>query len=142
MSAVMLAASACTSARSTDPAASTPAASADESTEARPRLVAQGKGQFLRCKSCHALDAAAPPPFGGALGPHLEHIVGRPAASVEGFEYTDELRALDLVWDEETLDRWLQQPQAMVPGLCEPFTGLANPEHRAALIAYLKSPSD
>jgi cytochrome c2 len=142
MSAVMLAASACTGARSTDPAASTPAASADESTEARPRLVAQGKGQYLRCKSCHALDAAAPPPFGGALGPHLEDIVGREAASVEGFEFTEALQALDLVWDEETLDQWLEQPQAMVPAMCEPFTGMPNPEHRKALIAYLKNPND
>jgi cytochrome c len=106
------------------------------------RLVAQGRGQYLRCKSCHALDAAAPPPFGGALGPHLEDIVGREAASVEGFEYTEELQALDLVWDEETLDQWLEQPHAMVPAMCEPFMGLPNPEHRRALIAYLKTPND
>lgn len=119
-----------------------PVASAEDATEERQRLLADGKGQFLRCKSCHALDAAAPPPFGGALGPHLEAIVGRPAASVEGFEYTDELRALDLVWDEETLDQWLQEPQAMVPAMCEPFTGMADPEHRAALVAYLKTPND
>jgi cytochrome c len=135
-------AAACTIVRSTDPVPSTPAASADESNEDRQRLVAQGKRQFLRCNSCHALDASAPPPFGGALGPHLEDIVGRKAASVEGFEYTEELQALDLVWDEETLDQWLEQPHAMVPAMCEPFMGLPNPEHRRALIAYLKTPND
>ena len=56
-----------------------------------------GRSQFLHCNSRHVVDAAAPPPFGDSLGAHLEDIVGRPAASVEGFEYTDELAALDLV---------------------------------------------
>jgi len=140
ISAVLLAAAACASVRSTDPSPATPIGSADESVEARQRLVAKGRSQFLRCKSCHLVDADAPPPFGDSLGPHLEHIVGRPAASVEGFEYTEELQALDLVWDEETLDQWLEQPHEMVPAMCEPFMGLANPVHRQALIAYLKTP--
>jgi cytochrome c len=140
--AVLLAAAACASDRRSDPSPATPIASADESNEERQRLVAQGRGQYLRCKSCHTLDAAAPPPFGGALGPHLEDIVGREAASVEGFEYTETLQALDLVWDEETLDQWLEQPHEMVPGMCEPFMGLANPVHRQALIAYLKTPNN
>ena len=142
LSAVLLAVAACASERSAESSATTPIASADESNEERQRLVAQGRGQYLRCKSCHALDAAAPPPFGGALGPHLEDIVGRKAASAAGFAYTEELQALDLVWDEETLDLWLEQPQATVPAMCEPFMGLPNPEHRRALIAYLKTPND
>ncbi len=116
--------------------------SAEDSFESQTELVAEGRNQFLRCRSCHAVDAAAPPPFGGALGPHLEGIVGRPAASAEGFEYTDELKALDLVWDEETLDRWLEEPEAIMPTVCEPFTGLANPDYRKALSAYLKGPTD
>ena len=96
----------------------------------------------MHCNSCHEIDAAAPPPFGDSLGPHLEHIVGRQSASVEGFAYTEELQALDLVWDEETLDLWLQQSQALVPATCEPFMGIAKPEHRKALIAYLKNPAN
>ena len=142
LSAVLLAVAACASDRSAEPSATTSIATADESNEERQRLVAQGRGQYLRCKSCHALDAAAPPPFGGALGPHLQDIVGRKVASVEGFEYTEELQALDLVWDEETLDQWLERPHEMVPAMCEPFMGVPNPEHRRALIAYLKTPND
>jgi cytochrome c2 len=61
---------------------------------------------------------------------------------VEGFEYTETLQVLDLIWGEETLDRWLWQPQAMVPATCEPFMGMANPEHRQTLIAYLKTPNN
>lgn len=96
----------------------------------------------MRCNSCHAVDAAAPPPFGGSLGPHLENIVGRASASAENFAYTEQLRGLDLVWDEETLDRWLAQPDEMVPGMCETFDGMPDAEQRKALIAYLKNPSD
>ena len=114
------------------------AAPADPADEAR--LIRKGRSQFLHCNSCHVVDADAPPPFGDSLGPHLENIVGRPSASVAGFEYTEELQALNIVWDEQTLDEWLQQPQALVPGLCEPFMGMARPEHRKALIAYLKHP--
>ena len=110
------------------------------STDDSHRLVARGRSQFLHCNSCHVIDADAPPPFGDSLGPHLENIVGRKSASVEGFDYTEELKALNLVWDEQTLDQWLQEPQADVPGLCEPFMGMAKPEHRRALIAYLKNP--
>jgi cytochrome c len=52
------------------------------------------------------------------------------------------LQALDLVWDEEALDQWLERPQVMVPAMCEPFMGMANAEHRQALIEYLKTPND
>ncbi len=108
--------------------------------EAQQQLAARGKGQFVRCNSCHVVDQTAPQPFGDSLGPHLEGIVGRPFAAVEDFEYTQELQALDLVWDEETLDRWLEDPDIILPGMCETFMGMANPEHRKALIAYLKNP--
>ncbi|MDJ0699079.1 MAG: c-type cytochrome [Woeseiaceae bacterium] len=138
--AVLLVAAGCSSVRNTEPSSGALIASAAEADEAQQRLVKKGRSQFLHCNSCHVVDAAAPPPFGDSLGPHLEHIVGRVSASVEGFAYSEELQALDVVWDEETLDRWLQQPEAMVPAMCEPFMGMANPEHRKALIAYLKNP--
>ena len=73
-------------------------------------------------------------------GPHLEGIVGRRVASLPGFVYSDGLRSRDFVWDEARLDAFLQSPQATDPGMCLTFHGLANPEHRAALIAYLKDP--
>lgn len=141
-SAVLLAAVACASDPNTASSPAATAATADEFTESQQALIAGGKSQFLRCKSCHVVDAEAPPPFGDSLGPHLEDIVGRPAASVEGFEYTEALQTLDLVWDEQTLDQWLLHPHAMVPGMCEPFMGMDNPEHRQALIAYLKNPTN
>lgn len=142
ISAALLAAAACSNVRSTEPPPVGSVASASETGEPQQRLIAGGRSQFLHCNSCHVVDASAPQPFGDSLGPHLEQIVGRASASVEGFAYTEELRALDLVWDEETLDLWLQQPQALVPAMCEPFMGISNPEHRKALIAYLKNPAN
>lgn len=95
-----------------------------------------GKKRFLNCNGCHTVSADAPP----ELGPHLEGIVGRKAGTVEGFGYTPEFSALDLVWTEAELDRFLQDPQALVPELCMPFRGLRKPEDRAALIIWLKNP--
>lgn len=95
-----------------------------------------GKRHFIRCAGCHTVTAETRPGF----GPHLAGIVGRRVASVEGFEYTPALRAQDFVWTEERLDEWLKNPQAMVHDMCMPFTGLAKPEARAALIAFLKDP--
>ena len=136
----LLATSACSSLPRTDPSggdAATPVVG--DPIEDQRRLVARGRSQFLHCNSCHVVSESDPPPFGDNLGPHLENLIGRPAGSVDDFEYTEALQSLDLVWDEETLDQWLQAPQALVPDMCAPFDGIAKPEHRKALIAYLKA---
>ena len=96
-----------------------------------------GQRHFLRCIACHNMGAQDEP---ARIGPHLEAIVGRPAAAVEGYAYTDAVRALDFTWDEERLDRWLEQPQPMVPGMCLPFMGLPDPGDRRALIDYMAAP--
>jgi len=95
-----------------------------------------GKSIFLRCVACHTLDAAAPP----RMGPHLEAIVGRKAATVAGYDYSAAMRGQTFVWTEARLDKWLKRPQAMLPGVCMPFTGLARKQERKALITYLKRP--
>lgn len=102
----------------------------------RPTMADAGKKIFIRCVACHSVSAdAAPRP-----GPHLEGIVGRKVAALPDFNYTEAMRAQTFTWDEAQLDRWLKNPQADIPGLCLPFTGLAKPEDRHALIAYLKQP--
>ena len=103
----------------------------------QPPLAQAGKKHFIRCVACHSMSAEAPP----KLGPHLEGIVGREVASVEGFNYSDALRVQGFTWDEAQLDKWLTSPQADIPGLCLPFTGLAKAEERRAFIAYLKHPA-
>lgn len=107
-------------------------AAADERT-----LIEAGQRQWIRCSGCHAQSANAPPMF----GPHLEGIVGRRGGTVEGFTYTEPtLLAQSVVWDEAYLDAWLADPRAEYPTMCLAFHGLANPEVRRALIAFLKAP--
>jgi len=103
-------------------------------------LVSDGRSEFLHCNSCHALAADAPPPFGNDNGPHLEDLIGRTGAVIEGFAYTPELIAADLTWDIATLDQWLERPEEPVRGLCQPFAGIADADQRLALIAYLAFP--
>lgn len=110
------------------------AGQAQRAQSADQELLEKGKGQFLRCNACHALSAEDK----SLVGPHLEGIVGRQVASVAGFEYSQELSSQDFIWDEDRLAQWLERPQQLQPGLCLPFTGIAKPEARAALIDYLR----
>ncbi len=84
-----------------------------------------------RCSGCHALDA-------DKEGPRLRGVFGRKAGTVEGFPYSDELRKSDLVWDEATLERWLEDPMKMVPGTDMPFR-VPNATDRGLIVRYLKS---
>ncbi len=97
---------------------------------------ALGKRLFLRCVACHTVSAKAPP----KIGPHLQGIVGRKAGAVATFNYSAAMKSSKVVWNEATIDKWLQRPQAVVPGTTMAFAGLANPADRKALIQYLKKP--
>jgi cytochrome c len=99
---------------------------------------ARGQRVFQRCYSCHSVDPAEV----NLQGPNLAGILGRRAGTLPGFEYSDAMRGAGregLVWSEETLDRYVIDPQAMVPGTAMGPVRIANPADRADLIAYLKS---
>ena len=83
-----------------------------------------------RCAACHSLD------YNGA-GPAHRGVFGREAAQVPGFADADALKASHRVWDEASLDRWLADPEKLVPGQ---RMGVNVPEAvaRRDLIAYLK----
>lgn len=95
-----------------------------------------GQRAFQRCAACHSLradDASAP-------APTLTGVVGRRAAAVESFAYSDAMRTAGrrgLVWDEATLERYLADPEAIVPGTTMPFQGGTAAERRA-VIAWLR----
>lgn len=86
---------------------------------------------------CHSLEKGR-----AKLGPSLAGIVGRRAASLPNFEYSSGLKALDIVWTSENLDRWLQNPMDMVPGTMMSFPGIKGDEERKALIEYLAKQHD
>jgi cytochrome c len=92
-----------------------------------------GRGRVLferRCTGCHALDGlkAAPP---------LRGVFGKPVARNATYPYSDALKSARLSWDEATLDRWLTDPEAVVPGNDMSFR-LDNSAERADIVAYLK----
>lgn len=94
----------------------------------------KGETAFLLCRACHTGQP-------GAIGPDLAGVVGRTAGSDADFAaYSAGMKALhdqNLVWNDETLDEYLSNPGAMVPGSVMPATPDA--QQRADLIAYLKT---
>ena len=93
-----------------------------------------GEQTFGKCKSCHKIDG------NNATGPHLNGVVGRNHASVEGFKYSDAMLALKAeVWTPEAIFAFIKSPKAAIPGTKMGFAGLAKPEDRANLIAYLET---
>jgi len=84
-----------------------------------------------RCIACHSPDA-------NRVGPMHRGLFGRKAGSVAGYAYSKALKGTDFVWNEETLDKWLTNPQAFVPGQKMNFK-VASPQDRADVIAYLKT---
>ncbi|MGE5476057.1 MAG: c-type cytochrome [Bacteroidales bacterium] len=93
---------------------------------------AAGEKVFNQCKACHTIEAGK-----NRVGPSLHGVVGRPAGSVEGFQYSPAMKSSGLTWTPETLDKYLTDPKATVPGNKMAFAGLKKPEDRTNVIAYL-----
>jgi cytochrome c len=87
-----------------------------------------------QCGICHAVVAGQ-----NRIGPTLFGVVGRPAGSVPGFNYTADHKKLGLTWDAATLDKYLTNPRAMVPDTSMVYAGLKNDTERADLVAYLET---
>ena len=86
-----------------------------------------------QCATCHTTSLSD----ASRQGPPLVQIIGRQAGKVEGFHYSPGLAQAGLTWDEGTLDAWLTDPQAVVPGTIMAYRQ-AEAETRAAIITYLK----
>jgi len=90
---------------------------------------------FERCAGCHAVGNEA-----AKTGPSLNNVIGRPAATLEGFTYSPamlEAGQAGVVWDVETLSKFITKPRSVVNGSNMAFTGLRNPDDVASVIAYL-----
>ena len=90
-----------------------------------------GRSAFeKRCTGCHALDH-------DKEGPRLAGVVGRKAGAVSAFTYSDAVKKSTVVWTEAALDKWLTDPETVIPDNDMSFR-LNSPIERAAIIAFLK----
>jgi cytochrome c len=97
----------------------------------------RGERVFQRCFACHSVD---PNETAKLQGPSLYRIMGRPAGIIPGFEYSNAMRGqgtAGLVWDAATLDRYIADPEGVVPGTAMSAPPLRDEQERADLLAYL-----
>jgi cytochrome c len=90
------------------------------------------------CRTCHTTNEGD-----HRLGPSLYNVVGRSAGSLQGYGYSSAMAKAHIVWDEQNLDRYIENPDAVVPGNnMKPYSGISSPEERARVIAHLKAESE
>jgi cytochrome c len=90
----------------------------------------RGEQIYQSCQDCHSLDE-------NEVGPKHRGVFGRAAGTVPGYNYSPALKNSKIVWNEVTLDQWLTDPQAFVPGSKMAFR-LSSAKDRADVIEYLK----
>ncbi|HTT42699.1 MAG TPA: c-type cytochrome [Steroidobacteraceae bacterium] len=90
----------------------------------------RGQALYQACTGCHSVED-------NDIGPKHRGVVGRTAGSVPDYTYSPALKASGMVWSPANLDRWLANPQALVPG-AKMYFSVADAQARADLIAYLQ----
>ena len=94
---------------------------------------AAGGMAFQQCAECHS------PADSDGNGPGLKGVVGRRAGGKAGFIYSPAMAKATVTWDAATLDKFLADPRAVVPGTSMAYGGDDDAKDRADLIAYLKT---
>ena len=97
----------------------------------------RGERAFQRCFACHSVDPDEPAKL---EGPNLANVLGRPAAQLSGFAYSDAMRnaaAAGLIWDAATLNRYLADPDGLIAGTAMSAPPVRDAQERADLVAYL-----
>jgi cytochrome c len=94
-----------------------------------------GAQVFRACVACHTLQASA----GNRAGPSLYGLFGRRIASLPGYNYSEGLRHLDIVWTRETVAKLFEiGPAHYTPGTKMPEQRISAPEDREALVKFLE----
>jgi len=94
---------------------------------------ARGEARFQECAACHKLEAGA-----NEVGPSLHDVFMRKAGELADFRYSPAMKRSGIIWTAETLDKYIADPQALIPANRMPYAGMATAGDRADLIAYLQ----
>ena len=94
---------------------------------------AAGGMAFQQCAECHSPGAS------DGNGPGLKGVLGRKAGGKDGFIYSPAMKTSTVVWDDKTLDAFLKDPRAVVPGTTMAYGGDDDAKERADLVAFLKT---
>jgi cytochrome c len=85
------------------------------------------------CRTCHMVKEGD-----NRLGPNLYKVVGRKAGSLPNYGFSSAMKDPGFVWDEEKLDRFIANPDEVVPGNnMKPYSGLSSGDDRKKIIAFL-----
>ena len=103
-----------------------------------PALAQDDAGQIAfnnACRTCHTVREGD-----NRLGPSLSGVIGRKAGSLPSYNnYSESMKKADLVWDKNNLDRFIANPDQVVPGNnMKPYGGIASAEERTKIIEYLE----
>ena len=94
----------------------------------------QGQSVFAHdCSVCHSAQKDGP----GMMGPNLHGVVGRMSGSLAGFSYSEAMKTRGAAWSRDSIDAFITQPQAAVPGTYMPFAGLADAAECRAVTCWL-----
>jgi cytochrome c len=95
---------------------------------------AAGAKDFVVCRACHQIGPGAK----NAVGPVLNGVIGRKAGTYAGYSYSPANKDSGIVWSPEELNKYLTNPQAVVPHTKMIFPGLKEEQKRKDVIAYLE----
>ena len=94
---------------------------------------AAGQALFARCRICHTMQAGAP----NTVGPNLHDVFGRKAGTYDSSAYSEAMKNSGIVWDDDTLRKYLSNPKDFVPGNKMAFPGIKDENQLSDLLAYL-----
>ena len=94
----------------------------------------KGKKVFRKCVACHSLQEGK-----NKMGPPLNNLLGRKAGSVKGYKYSKAMKNSGVVWDEESLDKFLTKPRKFIPKTKMSFRGIKKKSLRDDLISFFKN---
>jgi cytochrome c len=101
---------------------------------AQPGDATRGERMYRACVACHSLE-----PNRNMTGPSLAEVWNRMAGSLASFpRYSPALKSAGILWNDDTLDEWIKDPQHFIPGNTMTFAGLKDARQRADLLAFLK----